>query len=129
MCFKKDKMEAGLFPSSMEGKDEKVAAKDDSLPAYIYDAIYNDDKKNKEEKYEKSLKKYGRVNIYIYFCICLRTNSFIIVYLRALYDKTHSWWNEYAERKNGEEEEAVADSLLYDKNTLPRSVGKPDVID
>ena len=37
----------------------------------------------------------------------------------------HSWWGEYAERKNHEDGEAVADSLLYDRNTLPRMAPAP----
>lgn len=38
------------------------------------------------------------------------------------YDKSlHNWWKEYAARKNDEEEEHVADSLMYDeRTTLPR---------
>lgn len=35
------------------------------------------------------------------------------------------WWSEYASRKNDEEEEHVADSLLYDERChLPRTVRK-----
>ena len=33
---------------------------------------------------------------------------------------------EYADRKNDEEDEHVADSLLYDKSHLPRSAPAPD---
>lgn len=40
-----------------------------------------------------------------------------------------NWWKEYAARKNDEEEEHVADSLLYDERChLPRMVAKPDVV-
>eukprot|EP00308_Calcidiscus_leptoporus_P003146 CAMPEP_0119378386 /NCGR_PEP_ID=MMETSP1334-20130426/48102_1 /TAXON_ID=127549 /ORGANISM="Calcidiscus leptoporus, Strain RCC1130" /LENGTH=103 /DNA_ID=CAMNT_0007397571 /DNA_START=210 /DNA_END=521 /DNA_ORIENTATION=+ len=40
-----------------------------------------------------------------------------------------NWWGEYAARKNDEEEEHVADTLLYDERChLPRSVPKPDVL-
>eukprot|EP00955_Chlamydomonas_euryale_P113563 366226-Chlamydomonas_euryale.AAC.22 len=40
-----------------------------------------------------------------------------------------SWWKEYAARKNDEEEEHVADSLLYDERChLPRMVPAPDVV-
>mmetsp|Transcript_35304 Transcript_35304/g.89360 ORF Transcript_35304/g.89360 Transcript_35304/m.89360 type:complete len:93 (-) Transcript_35304:440-718(-) len=36
------------------------------------------------------------------------------------------WWKEYASRKNDEEEEHVADSLLYDERChLPRTTPKP----
>lgn len=47
------------------------------------------------------------------------------------YDKSlGNWWKEYAGRKNDEEEEHVADSLLYDERChLPRMAAKPDVID
>ena len=38
----------------------------------------------------------------------------------------HRWWVEYADRKNDEEDEHVADSLLYDKSHLPRSAPAPD---
>lgn len=38
----------------------------------------------------------------------------------------HRWWREYAARKNDEEEEHVADSLLYDERChLPRTTGPP----
>ena len=37
-----------------------------------------------------------------------------------------SWWKEYASRKNDEEHEHVADSLLYDERChLPRTVPAP----
>ena len=38
------------------------------------------------------------------------------------------WWAEYADRKNDEEEEHVADSLLYDKNHLPRMAPPPECV-
>lgn len=38
------------------------------------------------------------------------------------------WWNEYADRKNDEEHEYVANSLLYDRNHLPRTVAAPDCV-
>lgn len=46
------------------------------------------------------------------------------------YDKSlGNWWKEYAGRKNDEEEEHVADSLLYDERChLPRTVSRPDVV-
>lgn len=37
-----------------------------------------------------------------------------------------AWWQEYASRKNNEEEEHVSDSLLYDERChLPRSIPAP----
>ena len=40
-----------------------------------------------------------------------------------------SWWKEYASRKNDEEEEHVADSLLYDERChLPRTIPPPDCV-
>lgn len=36
------------------------------------------------------------------------------------------WWSEYADRKNDEEDEYVANSLLYDRNHLPRTAPAPD---
>jgi hypothetical protein len=49
---------------------------------------------------------------------------------KQAYDKSlGSWWKEYAARKNDEEEEHVADSLLYDERChLPRSAPRPDVV-
>jgi hypothetical protein len=39
------------------------------------------------------------------------------------------WWHEYAARKNDEEEEHVADSLLYDERChLPRTTPRPDCV-
>ena len=38
------------------------------------------------------------------------------------------WWSEYADRKNDEEEEYVANSLLYDRNHLPRMAPAPDCV-
>ncbi|KAK9811674.1 hypothetical protein WJX72_008054 [[Myrmecia] bisecta] len=38
------------------------------------------------------------------------------------------WWKEYAFRKNDEEEEHVADSLLYDRNHLPRAAPPPECV-
>jgi hypothetical protein len=36
-----------------------------------------------------------------------------------------TWWKEYAERKNDEEQEHVCDSLLYDYTHLPRTAPAP----
>lgn len=49
---------------------------------------------------------------------------------RAECDKSmNNWWREYAARKNDEEEEHVADTLLYDERChLPRTVPRPDVV-
>lgn len=49
---------------------------------------------------------------------------------REEYDKSlGNWWKEYASRKNDEEEEHVADSLLYDERChLPRTAPRPDVV-
>lgn len=49
---------------------------------------------------------------------------------KAQYDASlGNWWKEYASRKNDEEEEHVADSLLYDERChLPRMVQRPDVL-
>jgi len=38
------------------------------------------------------------------------------------------WREEYADRKNDEEEEHVSDSLLYDYTTLPRSAPAPNLV-
>ena len=38
------------------------------------------------------------------------------------------WWAEYADRKNDEGDEHVADSLLYDRNHLPRTAPAPDCV-
>jgi hypothetical protein len=48
----------------------------------------------------------------------------------ATYDASlGNWWKEYASRKNDEEEEHVADSLLYDERChLPRMAARPDVV-
>ena len=40
-----------------------------------------------------------------------------------------TWWKEYADRKNDEEEEHVSDSLLYDYTHLPRSTPAPNLTD
>ncbi|KAK9821552.1 hypothetical protein WJX81_000199 [Elliptochloris bilobata] len=59
--------------------------------------------------------------------------------LQAIYGKTaekrkvyeqslNSWWAEYAARKNDEEDEHVADSLLYDLNHLPRAAPPPECV-
>ena len=47
---------------------------------------------------------------------------------RAALDKsTNNWWREYTARKNDEDEEHVADTLLYDERChLPRSAPRPD---
>ena len=49
---------------------------------------------------------------------------------RAAVDKSmNNWWREYAARKNDEEEEHVADTLLYDERChLPRTAPRPDVV-
>lgn len=39
-----------------------------------------------------------------------------------------NWWEEYSDRKNDEEDEHVADSLLYDRNHLPRTAPAPDCV-
>ena len=40
-----------------------------------------------------------------------------------------TWWKEYADRKNDEEEEHVSDSLLYDYTHLPRMAPAPTLVD
>jgi len=46
------------------------------------------------------------------------------------YDESlKTWWKEYADRKNDEEEEHVSDSLLYDYTHLPRSTPAPTLTD
>ena len=40
-----------------------------------------------------------------------------------------TWWKEYADRKNDEEEEHVSDSLLYDYTHLPRTSPAPTLTD
>ncbi|GLC40866.1 hypothetical protein PLESTM_001120200 [Pleodorina starrii] len=41
-----------------------------------------------------------------------------------------SWWKEYAARKNDEDQEHVADSLLYDERChLPRTAPPPTLSD
>ena len=49
---------------------------------------------------------------------------------RAAYNKSIcNWWTEYAARKNDEEEEHVADTLLYDERChLPRIAPRPDEV-
>jgi hypothetical protein len=44
-------------------------------------------------------------------------------------DSLKTWWKEYADRKNHEEEEHVSDSLLYDYTHLPRSTPAPTLTD
>jgi len=41
-------------------------------------------------------------------------------------DSLAQWWKTYSERKNDEEEEHVADSLLYDYRHLPRTTPGPN---
>ena len=44
------------------------------------------------------------------------------------YDESlKTWWKEYADRKNDEEEEHVSDSLLYDYTHLPRMTPAPNL--
>jgi len=48
---------------------------------------------------------------------------------KALYDQSlNRWWKEYSDRKNDEEDEHVADSLLYDRNHLPRAAPPPESV-
>jgi len=39
------------------------------------------------------------------------------------------WWEEYAARKNSEDEEHVCDSLLYDFSHLPRTTPAPNFLE
>jgi len=46
---------------------------------------------------------------------------------KAEYEKSlQRWWTEYADRKNDEDDEYVANSLLYDRRHLPRTAPAPD---
>ncbi|KAL4425685.1 hypothetical protein ABPG75_009701 [Micractinium tetrahymenae] len=38
------------------------------------------------------------------------------------------WWTEYADRKNDETDEYVANSLLYDRKHLPRTAPAPECV-
>ncbi|KAL4445912.1 hypothetical protein ABPG77_009111 [Micractinium sp. CCAP 211/92] len=38
------------------------------------------------------------------------------------------WWTEYADRKNDETDEYVANSLLYDRRHLPRTAPAPECV-
>ena len=45
------------------------------------------------------------------------------------YNSLHGrWWKEYSDRKNDEEDEHVADSLLYDRSHLPRAAPPPESV-
>jgi hypothetical protein len=47
---------------------------------------------------------------------------------KAEYEKNlRSWWTAYAERKD-DEDEFVADTLLYDKTHLPRTAPAPECV-
>lgn len=41
-------------------------------------------------------------------------------------DSLGNWWKEYADRKNDEKDEYIANTLLYDRNHLPRIAPPPD---
>eukprot|EP00889_Picochlorum_renovo_P000645 jgi/Picre1/27675/NNA_000639.t1 len=45
---------------------------------------------------------------------------------KAYEESLKRWWSEYADRKNHEDDEYVANSLLYDRNHLPRTAPAPD---
>eukprot|EP00798_Chlamydomonas_sp_ICE-L_P024824 gene24824-10474_t len=48
---------------------------------------------------------------------------------KALDTSLSNWWKEYAARKNDEECEHVADSLLYDERChLPRTIPPPECV-
>ncbi|CAL5221676.1 g3908 [Coccomyxa viridis] len=48
---------------------------------------------------------------------------------RKAYDHSLTrWWAEYSDRKNDEGDEHVSDSLLYDRNHLPRSAPPPECV-
>ncbi|KAK9915061.1 hypothetical protein WJX75_004290 [Coccomyxa subellipsoidea] len=48
---------------------------------------------------------------------------------KKAYDASlNRWWAEYSDRKNDEEDEHVSDSLLYDRNHLPRTAPPPECV-
>ncbi|KAI8113329.1 hypothetical protein M9435_003333 [Picochlorum sp. BPE23] len=47
---------------------------------------------------------------------------------KAYEESLKRWWSEYADRKNHEDDEYVANSLLYDRNHLPRTAPAPDCV-
>ena len=51
-------------------------------------------------------------------------------HLDSIQSSLRRWWNEYADRKKDEEDEHehVANSLLYERNHLPRSAPAPDCV-
>ena len=74
-----------------------------SCPQYILDAIYG----GQDNSRANAMSKTEQYNISL-----------------------SNWWQTYSERKHDEDdEENVSDSLLYDKNTLPRSAPRPECVE
>ena len=99
-----------------------------SLSPEIMNAIYGtvDDKK---KAYEESLKRYvffTSYNVPRHHTWCVTSIYLSTTCLLTTYYTPCRWWTEYADRKNDEGDEYVANSLLYDRNHLPRSAPAPD---
>jgi hypothetical protein len=61
-------------------------------------------------------------------CSSYTARNFPFLYLFYSWSAATVAAAEYADRKNDEEEEYVADSLLYDRTHLPRTAPAPDCV-
>lgn len=130
------------IPADVEAQ-RKTKCPDNVLLA-IYGTV-----EDKRKAYDHSLVRYmlNIDNSFIFIWCSLRSLKVLQRYisLRAFYgtdpfalqegdillsnrgfDRLYRWWTEYSDRKNDEEDEHVADSLLYDRNHLPRSAPPPE---
>jgi hypothetical protein len=98
-----------------------------ALPPSILQAIYGtvDDKK---AAYENSLRRWVAVHHIWEPWMPRRARRAPRLILPRHHRRGCRWWTEYADRKNDEEDEHVADSLLYDRSHLPRSAPAPDCV-
>jgi hypothetical protein len=88
-------------PESSKSRPPATARGGTAVPAHVMEAIYG-----------KSAKT--------------ETDADVDAKKRAYDDSLKTWWRTYSERKNDEEEEHVADSLLYDFRHLPRTTPAPN---
>ncbi len=110
------------LPTTHDARDDKGASSSGAslLSPEMITIIHGSDAgKDKKAEYEKSLQRWV-------FELGRHDDAALTRATRYALCSLARWWTEYADRKNDEDDEYVANSLLYDRNHLPRTAPAPD---
>ena len=99
-----------------------------ACPPHVLAAIYGSSEADKKAAYEESLRRCGAQLLRLRSAVRPPLGRGPRAHHEADGPGRCRWWAEYSDRKNDEEHEYVANSLLYDRNHLPRTAPAPDCV-